>query len=625
MINNVVSWLEDDKNKAKFIVIHAGIILFYILYYYVVCQSSYMADDMYNSNALGLAYMQNDSVWSLTYRQWIRWIDAGRFFPFSNYVYIMFYFVPGRFAYKLLLVIVTYLNSLLFGRCVSKIMHSKEAGLLSIILFPLCMQLTGEFDDGIYCFHMLIQMTFIWLLLSLLCTLRFIDKTRMIKAGELPAGKTGRSRWVYYVLSAVFLVCSLGTYEVAFVLVAFIGLAVWGYTGKFLETLKVLIPDFIAYGAIIVVNLILRANMADVGYDGISINLQPGIVIETFLKQLLSTLPLNRFISRTKLYGVPYSKAELLANFRIRDIVMVCIYLALVTALAVMFYKNVKKIKNYVFTILGALSLMVLPAALISITFKYQEILDWGTNHISAYIQSFGLVLLIVCLLALLVKHAPKKVSAVIIGLLVLINIPVMLLQEMESRTSVYYNNLNHRFAVENIANSAEIGIFDDINREDTLLCTSDYYFDAAESKTFYCKYAKKEIEAVESPLVYEKLNELRKTSSMANAVYAVSSDVTATECGTLGIDHGFVVLQRISDYKLNSSKEEYALHTNQIKVYVESNKTVIVNYTENSIEKTIDLSSLTPVKTSDDGKRKLYVIDVNKAETASVSVHEAN
>ena len=87
-----------QENKKR-ILIWLGIIVFWVLYYWVVIQSSYTADDRLNATVAGVNYM-NDSVWALTGRQFGEWIRAGRFFPFANYTYLLFAYIPSRACYK---------------------------------------------------------------------------------------------------------------------------------------------------------------------------------------------------------------------------------------------------------------------------------------------------------------------------------------------------------------------------------------------------------------------------------------------------------------------------------------------------------------------------------------------
>ncbi|MDD5828229.1 MAG: hypothetical protein PUD10_03575, partial [Lachnospira sp.] len=305
--------LFSDDNKAKIYIIHLLMFIFYILFFYVIGESSYTADDLLNSNSLALKYIGKESVWQQTVRLGKEWLDAGRFFIFSDYVYFLFYYVPSRLMYKILIIISVYINSILFGKCVQKISKSYALGFLMRFSFPMCIQLTGEFDSALYAFHMLMQMVFLWTFLSLLLVMKYIDYRDSNKMLAV----------ICHVVSGMSLFVALCTYEVAFVTVVFIGLGILAYTSDFKYTLKALIPDFIAYAIACVINLVLRTRVSDVGYSGISINLDLKAIVVTFVKQSLSVLPLNRFMYRTWRFGMPYTVNELMSNVRFTDIIMI--------------------------------------------------------------------------------------------------------------------------------------------------------------------------------------------------------------------------------------------------------------------------------------------------------------
>lgn len=605
--DNIAAWFKDDSNRKKFYIFHGIIFLFYMLFFYVIAESGYSADDMFNSNALGLAYISGDSVWELTKRGCINWMKAGRFFPFSDYVYLMFYFIPSRVVYKLLIILSIYINSLLFAKCVEKISRSKAAGMFTMVFLPMCLQLTGEFDSAFYCFHMLVQFTFIWTLLSLLCVMKYIDKCR-----EKDEEKKASSRYAYLILSGVFLFIALGTYEVAFVLVAFVGLAAWAYAGGFVKACKVLIPDFIAYGLACIINLVLRMNVSDVGYNGIAINLDPTVVFRTFMKQIYSTLPLSRFIYRSLYIEPPYSKSDLIGNLRWTDAVMVVLFIIAFLFLAKAMYKNITDVKNYIYMILGGISLMVFPALLIAITQKYQTILDWGMSHISSYVQSFGLVIICMSLYALIMKKLSKTVVRIVTVIVIVISIPVMLLQEMESRTSVFYKNQLTRYQVENIEKAGKTGVFDQIEPEDQAFGLSLHIYDLQDSKVFYSRYAKREINLVGGDYIYDMIKTWEPDHADKNDIYTVQSQADMLE--------GYVVVSHISDFKVNQADASYSFYADSVRLYTDYSTDFEVSYIEDGVKRTV-LSSELEMEKQTNKNRKIYVINGNNLDVDSIQI----
>lgn len=125
------------NNKPAFYkIIHILLAAFYVMFFFVIIQSSLAADDILNANAAACNYIPDDSVWKLTIRQWLIWFERGRFFPFSNYVYLLFAAMPSIKCYKLFLLILVYINSLLMGKCTEKLFHNKGCWNINNVNIP---------------------------------------------------------------------------------------------------------------------------------------------------------------------------------------------------------------------------------------------------------------------------------------------------------------------------------------------------------------------------------------------------------------------------------------------------------------------------------------------------------
>ena len=588
--------LFSDDNKAKIYIIHLLMFIFYILFFYVIGESSYTADDLLNSNSLALKYIGKESVWQQTVRLGKEWLDAGRFFIFSDYVYFLFYYIPSRLMYKILIIISVYINSILFGKCVQKISKSYALGFLMMFSFPMCIQLTGEFDSALYAFHMLMQMVFLWTFLSLLLVMKYIDYR----------GSNKMLAVICHVMSGMSLFVALCTYEVAFVTVVFIGLGILAYTSDFKYTLKALIPDFIAYVIACVINLVLRTRVSDVGYSGISINLDLKAIVVTFVKQSLSVLPLNRFMYRTWRFGMPYTVNELMSNVRFTDIIMIFVYIIIFILLVKMIRSRLDKCCNYKLLIIGGMSLMIFPALLISITVRYQENLDWGTNHLSAYIQSFGLALVVACVLSLIIKLTNKTKCIVISVVLICFNSVILVTQETEARA---FNNLiswNFRYAVENIEDAANSGIFDKLNSSDLIYGISDYYYDNAESNMFYSKYAKKDM-PVKMKTDFETDVKMSKLNVANNNTYLINS-FSKSEGSYVYVAHVCAADDTVSE----NTQKKAELYIDSIRIFTKYKNDFIIKYCtddDNGFE--IKLSDDNILKTTSKGS--LYeIVGVN-------------
>ena len=586
MIKRIDEWLDKSDKKLINRLVFLLMLFLYVLVFYVIASSGYSADDLSNSNSLGLKYLPGENVWELTSRFAKVWMEAGRFFPFSDYCYLLYYFVPSVLAYKCLIILFTYIDCLLAGICVKKISQSRAAGYLTMLLFPLATQLTSEFDSGLYCFHMLVQMTFFWILLSLICTLAFIDRIKRAEEeknngkSESAAGKV--ITIIFWILSGLFLFMALGTYEVAFVMVAFIGLGVWGYTGKFLKTLKYLIPDFIAYAACIVINIILKMGASD-GYGGTTISLNFQAVFITFLKQIYSTIPLARTFYITLSEEFPYEKELFLGAFSWTDIVMVLAFIALLYILVRQLRKNKMEGRKLLFLFLSGLSLLVFPACLVAITEKYQAELLWGQGHLCTLVQSFGLAILLVCLVAFIINKCSRKLSNIIIIILACIAVPVLIIQEMDARCSVILKNVSYKDQMDNVCNAIDAGLYDDLTYEDTIVGLSNNYYDFMSSSEFYSKYAGRAMNVLGGDNLtdddYSKLENALK----AGRLYASSSYSNN--------GYEFVCLAKVTEIeKDKNASSGYIFYAEEVRVYLSMNSGEMLTllYKDTDVEKTI-------------------------------------
>ncbi len=468
--------------------INIGLVLFYVLYFFVILQSCYSADDLFNANAAATNYMEGDSVWKLTVRQWKLWLSSGRFYPFSNYTYLLFAALPNRFVYKSLILISVYVNSLLMSKCIRKITGSETVGYLLMLIFPFALQLSSCDDNAYYCFQMLPQVVMFMCELSMLATFAYIDKK-----------EEKRSAGIFAILAALTLMIALGTYEVAFIMAAFIGLGTWCYTGSVKKSLKILIPDIVVYIFMLIMNVLVRifAN-SDAAYDGTSVNLSLKAIAVTFLKQVYATFPLARFI-RDVVTGERGSMREMLASLSIRDIVMVALFVVLLAVFIRLIERERFRSTSNVFVFFTGLSLLVFPALLISFMQKYQEELYWGFGQISSYIQNFGLALILLSIYMLIIMRTSDRGRNIALTVTIIIAIPLMLLQQMNARVDVAYKYSIYGYCRDTALAAAKDGVLDDVGTGDYLFGTSDYIFDLMETKSFYTFAAKREIEGIES------------------------------------------------------------------------------------------------------------------------------
>ncbi len=471
--------------RYQYIILHLGMAFFYLLFFYVICESSYSADDIFNANAPACNYIEGNSVWKLTIQQWEIWFNNGRFYPFSNYTYLLFSILPNRFCYKLLILISVYINSLLMSKCIEKITGSKSAGLLAMLLFPFSLQLTPRYDGPLYCYHMLIQVVMLGSEIAMLTVFRYWDQKDSKK----------HCYW-YLIVGALAYTIALGTYEVAFIMAAFLGLGAWAYTGSVKNSLKALVPNIVAFTVMLCLNIVFRIRPTQATYDGTSINFQPKAVFITFAKQLYSTFPYSGFIDE-RYNQIPWSMPDWLKELRIQDIFMILVFIVLTWIIMQDLIQNIGKIQALHYIVFMGISLMVFPSILISLMTKYQNELWFGRGHISNYIQNFGFMLVLLSIVILILQRANKRLQTGFTIVCITLGIPFLLGQQMEARTDVEYRYLLFGYCRDIVYQACDHRIFEDIESQDIVFCTSDYIYDSADTKSFYTNAAKKEIQAM--------------------------------------------------------------------------------------------------------------------------------
>lgn len=504
------------NNKPAFYkIIHILLAAFYVMFFFVIIQSSLAADDILNANAAACNYIPDDSVWKLTIRQWLIWFERGRFFPFSNYVYLLFAAMPSIKCYKLFLLILVYINSLLMGKCTEKLFHNKAVGILTMLIFPLSIQLTPIYDGPLYCYHGLMQLVLLGSEIGILCVFKYCD---------LHSRNSEEKSYIWILIAgAAAYMISLGMYEIAFVMASFIGLCTWCYTGSVKRSLKVLIPYICAYIFMLFMNFYMRTAFASDSYGGTTINLDLTAIVVTFFKQLISTFPFAGFFFGLA-SGDVWDKHLWLNVLKPVDLLMILIFIALLVIAVFVIKYNYLETKTIIFTLLSGLCLMVFPSIIIAITEKYQLELEWGRGYLPNYIQSFGLVLIILSIFILITRNFNNKGKLITTIIVILISVPMLLGQQAQARIDVEskYNDLGYNR--DTAMNAIKAGLLDELDSDDYLFGTSGCPFDYSESRQFYTFAAKRYINAKESyelvPFLHSKYGEADCYNSIDDNTY---------------------------------------------------------------------------------------------------------
>lgn len=494
--------MQETENKncrmnSRNIAMQIAIFLLYAFGFSVLLSSGLSADDMWNSNIQAAPYLDGAGPFAVMAGQWNMWLQAGRLFPFSNYAAIFFACVPSVPVYKGCILLMTYLSNLISGSCLKRLTDSKEIQVLYMILFPVLIQLTPEFDSGLYCYHMLIQMVTAWCFLALWMQLKYL--------------RTNQKR--YAAGAAGFFVLALGTYEVAFPFLLMLLWITYRESGEWKRACKRSLPLLIVFVCLLAANLWLRMSAGENSYHGVSVSLQGKAVFVTFLKQCATCLPLGRYLCSAIKYCEPYSDvypytiAEILGNLQRWD------YLAVLLLVLIFIWREERCKKKpglsdkdiRTILVLGGL-VFLLPGCLIAVSAKYQNTIAWAGGHLPAYMQSMGFTMLLAGLYEWIKCRLSGWRRKVIVYGTLAAAVLVFVLNLASARAGVEYMNASHKYPQENLEAAAEAEFFDSVAEADgkLLFGIEDYIYNKQNSMEFYTKFAGKRINALTQTQVLE-------------------------------------------------------------------------------------------------------------------------
>ena len=366
----------------------------YILCFKVVIQSGYMFDDMWNYIERGLAINNDVKVSDLVLGDMNIWWHRGRFLVFSFYCDYAVGFVP-LVVYKFMLVTAMFLDGIVIAGIIKELTESKVLSYLCVIMFPVMISFRATYYTGVYAFHGLVQLCFLFTFFSVYCYIKY-RKTNKVN---------------YQVISCISLFVALGLYEVSYVLcicfiIALICLDGWDYVKKNIwKSIKTGLPQIIVMFTWIVFNILIKL-FATSSYDGITPNLNLGKIISTFLKQCSGGIGFGAaatdFIENGRSFWITFIKENV-------DLVQICGYLLFfIVFLCTVLYVKDKYNKKLISIVWIGISLIVLPSLLIAVSVKYQDSVEWFKGYIPAYFASWGFAILA----AVFVVYVGRKIKS---------------------------------------------------------------------------------------------------------------------------------------------------------------------------------------------------------------------
>lgn len=484
--------VTDNKKQYERFVLNSILFVVYLLSFWMITESGYRCDDCYNANIIGTTYLTGTSIWDLTKAGIIGWLNNGRFFPFSGYTYLLFALLKTRWSYKFAILLFTYINSLLFGKLVKEISRSEQLQYLFMLLLPICIPLSCEYNSGLYSYHMLMHVVLLWLTLSMLFLL-YYDK---------------KKTWYWGLLGGLTFFLALGTYEIAFTFIIPMILLVWKWDKKeswrktlwhsIKQCFNVLKYHFVIYAVVILINVWLRMQVVGQGYDGTSFNFNPVLIFEGFAKQVSGGIPLVRYVATvSENYGWKNEVLPLIQSIHWQQILLILLTCSGIYLIAKLKTDKLAKHQWFRLLLFGG-CILCLPAGIIALSQKYQIEIQWGMGHLPAYIEVFGFTLIFVSIILLFFQQVTRKWLKMCLKVCIGLGIIFMLIvNQYMGWSTVKNDNLMYRYPRECVEEAIDCGILDSLSSVNKLITTTDYVMDYLGPELFYSKVSERAINAV--------------------------------------------------------------------------------------------------------------------------------
>jgi hypothetical protein len=340
-----------------------------------ILAAGYFSDDAINSLIPGSFELFHQNFFSGIWGYMRDWLANGRFFPLSVISSVtVFYLFSDILSYQILRTFFIWLSLFAFAWLIKQLTKNTNASWLFILCVPICWSVRN-FPDPLTSFAIFLPLLTLFIALSLIFYLKFQE--------------TLKSAWL--ALSLFLYVLALSTYEVGVTELFLLPILIWfgPYANKRLHSSFV--PYCLLTVVYAVINFRLRYNSTGM-YDGIELGRLANF-FPTFLAQLASSLPLSyRLFSHQP--EIPLQ--ELLQQYFNQPYSLLLIGYFFAISLFGLYY-CLRKIyfsqRTIICLALLGLVLMMIPAALIGSSVKYQHMVSLGKGYLSVYLQYIGLSL----------------------------------------------------------------------------------------------------------------------------------------------------------------------------------------------------------------------------------------
>ena len=335
-------------------------------------------------------------------------MSEGRFFPlnYETFLPILYYF-PSPLYCQMVRLFFIWLSLIITAWLITLITKNLKVSLLFILLAPSLWSMRYlSHSDPLASYGAELSLLTIFMMLTLCFFIKFVE----------------HKKWAWLLLSILVYCLALMIYEPGIVTFFCIVILAWFYT----DTLKKFCVCILPYVLITLIYLaacmVIRHHL-NVLYGGVAIAKFDTRGLMTFVYELIAPFPLSYGI----LHGHFFKIVTFWSFFNVPYLIVCLVVLAPLSY--VIFNRLTQNLvlgqKYRRLLIALAIPLCVVPAILIGITAKYQDILGWGLAYLPVYVQYMGATFLLIVLLAPLKRlwrHAAAFIFSLIICLSFIFN-----------------------------------------------------------------------------------------------------------------------------------------------------------------------------------------------------------
>jgi len=548
------------KQRIWIFLVYLALVMYISMTLLPLLSSGYYSDDLVFSSIKGQIKLNNSSLFNYIYNYIVSWMNNGRFVPMAFISTLPIIYFPDDYRlYKAVILLIVILNALSFSFLIKGLTKDRYLSLYSLLLLPIFFQFR-LYHDPILSFSGLLPLFMLIMVCAMLYFAKYLENDKPI----------------HLIISLILYNICLYFTESSVPLIVLFWLMVMyksPHSDMKLKIYKVM-PHLLFMLLAVAVAIIVRMtkNTPSAAYEGTAINLHLVPFAKTLLLQLYSTLPMSYFISNPSQID-NHNLRGILSGIDVTD------YLAIFIFVMLSYYllNRINDTRKSSLLIWLGMPFVLIPAALISLTVKYQRELQQagpGMGYIHVYSQYFGGLLIALGILLYLVrKTAVGKQRVALYSVIIILTSMMMLLNKQSNRAVVDISNIDLHFRREALALALKDDILQSVPENSRLLILDEYAYNpypptkshlkgwAAggypwKNQALVYQYSGKRMK------VYSDLDKLREADKSVKErkegvmeTYALTiKSFPATE----GVKDGYVELSRLTDTSWGGGQVHY-------------------------------------------------------------------